>query len=101
MSDLDAIEHEIRRAQQIPSAECIEKPWRLAADLAAELRSVREELAAARALCKELQYECDNFAPPDSSFETGYPEISPEFWTRVRNIHDRLFAAVTPKETEQ
>jgi hypothetical protein len=41
-------------------------------------------------LQQELQTECDNFAPPDSSFSTGFPEIPVVFWERVRELSDRM-----------
>ena len=49
---------------------------------------------AAAGLKSELLELLDNYAPPDSSFETGYPEIPVEFWTGVRSIYDRRVASL-------
>jgi sulfite reductase beta subunit-like hemoprotein len=59
------------------------------ADRDQELADLRAKIADVRS---ELLHECDGFAPPDSSFEIGHPEISPTFWVRVRAIHDRMAA---------
>lgn len=31
----------------------------------------------------------DNFAPPDSSFDSGFPEIPVDFWIQMRSLFDR------------